>query len=303
MRQVQQYQIPRQGELTIIVTDSGLGGVGVAAEVYRVLKIQGPYSQARIIYYNALFDERSGYNILKSMPQKTAIFDTALHGMLPYRPDVIVLASNTLSVLYPRTAFSQSAGIPVVGLIDLGVNHVLSRIHASPNSAVILFATPVTVREGAFRSQLRRHILDDTRIIEHACPGLEYAIGDGDRATILRLIDQYVAEALQRVPAGISHLFGSLHCTHFGYYQREFTEAFQRQSAEPAEVLNPSTEMANVFTADDCPVVENPDIRIEFVSKVKFHPDGIASLLPYITTIAADVATAFQHYQHKPDLF
>ena len=67
-------------EFTVVITDSGIGGVGIAAEAYGTLKTQGPYSTARIIYYNALFDEQGGYNTLKSLPQKTTILDTALRG-------------------------------------------------------------------------------------------------------------------------------------------------------------------------------------------------------------------------------
>ena len=287
---------------TVIVSDSGVGGVGIAAEVYRVLKTRGPYSKVRIMYYNALFDAQSGYNTLKSLSQKTTIFDSALTGMLSYAPDMILLASNTLSVLYPHTVFSQSAAVPIIGLIDIGVNHILSRLRAEQYSAIILFATPVTVQDGIFRRRLCQHI-DNAHIIEHACPGLEYAIGDGDRETVLRLIDRYVAEALQRVPADTECVYGSLQCTHFGYYQQEFLQALRRYGAMEPEILNPSAEMARVLLSESCPVVEHPDVSIEFVSKVRFHPDGIASLLPYIASIAEEVAAAFQHYHYDPNLF
>lgn len=276
--------------------------MGIAAEAYRALKTGGPYAKARIIYYNALFDQQSGYNFLTTLPQKIARLDPALNGMLRFAPDMILLASNTLSVLYPHTAFSQAAGVPVLGLIDIGVNHILSHVQQTQDSAVILFATPTTVEEGVFRTRLRRH-LDDARIVQQACHGLDYAIGDGDRPEIVRLIERAVAEALQRLPAGIRRVYGSLHCTHFGYYQREFLDAFQRCGFTDADVLNPSSEMANALRADPCPVAENPDISIEFVSKVNFHPDGMASLLPYLTPIAPEVATAFQHYTYNPQLF
>ena len=296
------YQIPQKHGLTVIITDSGIGGVGIAAQVYRVLKTQGPYENVRVIYYNALFDEKSGYNILKSMSQKIAIFDTALNGMLPYSPDVILLASNTLSVLYSYTAFSHSASIPIIGLIDIGVNHILQHIQEDDNSAVVIFATPLTVQEGIFRMRLRQH-LDNSRIVEQACRHLDFAIGDGDRETILRLIDQYVAEALQHVPAKVGDVYGSLHCTHFSYYQQEFLQAFQRYGSASMEVLNPSIEMAKVLLSKDCPLVANPEVTIEFVSKVKFHPQGMASLLPYINNISEDVALAFQNYTYRPTLF
>lgn len=302
MQPIPSYQVPQQEKLTIIVTDSGIGGVGIAAQVYRTLKIQGPYEKVRIIYYNALFDEKSGYNILKSMPQKTAILDTALNGMLSYAPDVILLASNTLSVLYSYTAFSHSEVVPIIGLIDIGVHHILQHIQEDDNSAVVIFATPLTVQEGIFRKRLRQH-LDDCRIIEQACQHLDFAIGDGDRETILRLIDHYVAEALQQVPDGIERVYGSLHCTHFGYYQREFFQAFQKYEAASGEMLNPSVEMARALLSESRPSAAVKNVTIEFVSKVKFHPQGMASLLPYIKSISEDAALAFQNYTYRPTLF
>lgn len=302
MRSIASYRVPQQDNLTVVITDSGIGGVAIAAEVYRALRTQGLYPNARVIYYNALFDENSGYNILKSMSQKTAIFDTALNGMLRYAPDIILLASNTLSVLYPYTAFSQTVGVPVVDLIAMSVNHILKRIHDDGNSAVVIFATPLTVQEGIFRTALRQHIADD-RIIEIASQRLEHAIGDGDRETILRLIDRHVADALRQIPAHIARIYGCLYCTHFGYYQQEFLQAFQRHGIEAVEVFNPSSEMARVFISEKCPAVENPNVSIEFVSKVKFHPDGVASVLPHIKNIAENVATAFQQYYYNPNLF
>jgi glutamate racemase len=302
MPSISSYQITQKQELTVIVTDSGIGGVGIAAHVYHALKTQGPYENVRVIYYNALFEEKSGYNILKSMSQKTAIFDTALNGMLSYSPDVILLASNTLSVLYSYTTFSHSASIPIIGLIDIGVNHILQHIQENDNSAVVMFATPLTVQEGIFGKRLRQH-LDDGCIVEQACRHLDFAIGDGDRETILRLIDQYVAEALQQVPVNTKRAYGSLHCTHFGYYQKEFFQAFQRYGPAFVEVLNPSIEMAKVLLSENCAPATAPEITIEFVSKVKFHPQGMASLLPYVNNISGDVALAFQNYTYRPALF
>ena len=54
------YQVSQQRDLTVIVTDSGIGGVGIAAQVYCALKTEGAYDNVRVIYYNALFDDKSG---------------------------------------------------------------------------------------------------------------------------------------------------------------------------------------------------------------------------------------------------
>jgi glutamate racemase len=294
--------ITQKRKLTVVVTDSGIGGIAIAAELYRRLKDEAPYDQARIIYFNALFDERSGYNILKSLPQKTAIFDTALHRMLHYAPDMIVLASNTLSVIYPSTPFSQSAMVPVVGLVKLSVNQILLRIQADLAAAVIILATPVTINDGSYRKMLREH-LADSRIIEQACEGLERAIGDGNQETIQRLIQRYVSLAIQQLPAETTNVYASLNCTHFGYYQAEFLKAFQQEGINRVDILNPNMAMVQAIIPGDCPPVEHCDVSIEFVSKVKFHPQGMQSLIPYLAAISEDIVTAFQHYHYDPALF
>lgn len=289
-------------QLTIIVTDSGIGGIAVAAELYRALKDHAAYEHVRIVYFNALFDEQSGYHILKSMSQKTAIFDTALHGMLRYAPDVILLASNTLSVLYPYTSFSKSDMLPVVGLIELGVNHILKRVRSDANSGLIVFATPITVREGIFRKMLAPHIAEN-RIVEQACQGLEYAIGDGEQATVRRLIHEYVGQAIQQLSPEIGDVYASLNCTHFGYYQGEFLQAFQDRGFHTVKILNPNEEMVKLFTPEDCPSTDQPEVTLEFVSKVRFHPQGIRSLMPFLKAISEDVVSALQEYQYNPQLF
>lgn len=295
-------QLSSQQELTIIITDSGLGGVGIAAEVYRTFKETRPYRRARLIYFNALFDEQSGYNVLTSLPQKIAVFDTALHGMLRFAPDVILLASNTLSVLYPQTVFAQAAHVPVIGLIDTGINQILQYVQNDQHATVIIFATPVTIADGVFRKRLSQHLVAE-RIIEHACPGLEHAIGEGDRLTILRLIQEYAEQALQQIPADTSRLYASLNCTHFGYYQPKFEQALRQHGAADVTVINPNSAMARLFAPEDCCQYPHIELSIEFVSKVHFTPAGMASLIPLLQPISAEVAVAFQTYHYQPDLF
>jgi glutamate racemase len=292
-----------QRPFTVLVTDSGIGGIGIAAELVRTLQTLGAHERATVIFYNALFDADSGYNVLTDMAQKVAILDTALNGMLRFAPDTILLGSNTLSVLYPHTPFSRSVEIPVVGLLDLGVRHILEALGPhKEDAAVILFATPLTVREGVFRDRLQAHLQND-QIIEHACPGLEHAIGDGDTPTIERLIDQYVKEALQRVPAGTKRVFASLHCTHFGYYEAAFLSALQRHQASNPRVLNPNAELARTVAPTGCIPAPKPQVDVRFVSKVHFHPQGMRSLQAYVSAISKQTCAAFLAYEYHPDLF
>ena len=44
-----------QPEITIGVTDSGLGGLSTTADLVRRLRENWPFSQVRVVFFNALF--------------------------------------------------------------------------------------------------------------------------------------------------------------------------------------------------------------------------------------------------------
>ncbi len=108
-------------DIRLVLTDSGLGGLAVCAEIERLLR-NTPHSPAvRLIYINAWPDERFGYNDLSDAAERARVFDRALAAMAGFRPDGLVIACNTLSVLYDLTDFSRTSNIPAKGIIDTGV--------------------------------------------------------------------------------------------------------------------------------------------------------------------------------------
>ncbi len=88
-------------EVTIVVTDSGLGGLSVVADLASRLPASGIVRSARIVFVNALLDDAIGYNDLRDEADKVRVFDAALAAMESrFRPDLILVACNTLSVFY-----------------------------------------------------------------------------------------------------------------------------------------------------------------------------------------------------------
>ena len=76
-------------DVTIVVTDSGLGGLSVVAELAARLPASGIARSARIVFVNALLDDAIGYNDLKHEADKLRVFDAALDcdgEPLPPRP-------------------------------------------------------------------------------------------------------------------------------------------------------------------------------------------------------------------------
>ncbi|MCK5740213.1 hypothetical protein KAH55_13575, partial [bacterium] len=70
-----------QPKITIAVTDSGLGGLSTTADLMRRLRGNCPFSQVRVVFFNALFDNASGYNRLDLASEKIRIFDAALSSL------------------------------------------------------------------------------------------------------------------------------------------------------------------------------------------------------------------------------
>ena len=101
-------RLAERDSITVLVTDSGLGGLSVCADLDHRARATGRYRVLNIIFCNALPEASQGYNRMPSVERKIRVFDDALAGMARwYGPDALLVACNTLSVLIPRTTFVQ----------------------------------------------------------------------------------------------------------------------------------------------------------------------------------------------------
>ena len=71
----------RKNEVTIAITDSGLGGLSILADAVERSKNWKGFKKINYIYYNALFSNQGGYNTLESHQEKVSIFDSALESL------------------------------------------------------------------------------------------------------------------------------------------------------------------------------------------------------------------------------
>lgn len=167
-------EIADREELTIVVTDSGLGGLSVAADIARRVEAKGSHRSVNVIFYNALFDAKSGYNSLPSRAEQVRIFNNALEDMgARYQPDLIMVACNTLSVLLPDCEYAQSGEVPVLGIVEAGVELVEAHLARDPEAAAVIFATPATVEDDSHRTALVERGIESDRIVPQACRDLD----------------------------------------------------------------------------------------------------------------------------------
>jgi glutamate racemase len=292
--------------VTIAVTDSGLGGLSVMAEAVRRMKEAGVFKKVDFVFYNALFSLEGGYNSLRTREEKVRIFSSALESLEKhFHPDLILIACNTLSILYKDTAFSRKTKIPVVGIIETGVDLISQSLGGNPGSWAIIFGTPTTISEGTHKKRLIERGFDSSRIVVQSCPELENYIEKdyaGDETEML--IAACVDEALQKVATPRPPLFVSLNCTHFGYSLPLWEKAFQDAGVKPLGVLNPNSRMIDlIFPPEYKQRFPKTEIGARVVSMVEIAQKKIQSLGKWLLNVSPETAEALGHYDHNASLF
>jgi glutamate racemase len=297
--------LANNADVTIMITDSGLGGLSVAADVAARLSGSGVFRKARIVFYNALF-HKIGYNGLDSEAEKARIFDVVLRDMEKrYRPDILLIACNTLSVVYNDTKFSRRPAFPVVGIVETGVDLIAEQFTKTPEASVLIFATKTTIESEAHKKALVARGLPAGRIFGQACHKLAGAIERGTASEeTVGYIRQFVGEALAKAGGPGRPLFGSFNCTHYGYVRQQFAEAFAAAGVADIVLLDPNPRMADfLFRAPYLGRHAATDVAVEVVSKLEITPQERDSIGPLLRAVSPAAADALQNYTHDPNLF
>jgi glutamate racemase len=292
-------------DITILVTDSGLGGLSVAADVAARLPESGVFRKARIVFYNALF-HNIGYNGLASEAEKDRIFDVVLRAMQKrYHPDILLIACNTLSVVYDRTPFSRKAPFPAVGIVETGVDLIARQFEKTPGATALLFGTETTIESEAHKKALVALGFPAGRIVGQACPRLAGAIERGTASEeTVGYIRRFVNEALAKAGSAAGPLFASFNCTHYGYARQPFADAFAAAGYPGIELLDPNPLMADfMFKPPFLHRYPRTEVTVEVVSKLEITEQERASIGPLLEAVSPAVAEAFRNYTFDPKLF
>jgi glutamate racemase len=290
----------------IAVLDSGVGGLSVAAELAAVLEQQRNFAAAEVFFVNVLFENASGYNRLKTHAERVSIFNNALAGVRQkIAPDLILIACNTLSVIYPETAFSQTTPIPVIGILDAGTRLLLDPFRQTPAAKVIIFGTRMTIEPGTYQRRLIAAGIRPDQIVGQACPELADSIETGAESERTReLIWEYVTAAFSQADFKSGEFFVSLNCTHFGYAMKGWKTVFQELNCWPLAILNPNSAMLDFL--------KQPEVRHRFsetrvkcrvISKVEFRNFTLNSIGGLIQKTSPAMFLALQNYKWVDDLF
>jgi len=290
---------------TILVTDSGLGGMSVFARIASLLKKASPWQDVSLIYFNAWPEQDKGYNHFKTMNHRAQVFNSALNAMETFKPDMILIACNTLSVVYPFTDHSQDNKTRVSGIVTHGVELIHETLVSDKESQVIIFGTPTTIAERSHEKALVKMGIDPNRIFNQGCTNLAGKIERNPFGTeVSQMIDANVSQAVSKIHHPGNKIYAALCCTHFGYCSHHFKAALSRHLKQDTILLNPNQRMADqAIKTPGHTGVFSPDIRMQVVSRVFWEPARIDAYARLLKTASPETVAALADYQWKPELF
>lgn len=296
--------------VTIAVVDSGLGGLSIMGDTAFKVSQTKHFKKVNMVFFNALFDAHSGYNMLESRTARIAVFNAALQALsLKVKPDLILIGCNTLSVIYPDTAFARTASVPVLDIVDPGIALLAKSLHQRPDATVLLFATETTLEEDKHRAALVASGIHPARITTQACQQLIPHIEHGFNADHTRnAINACVEVGFGKVAFKASPLFISLNCTHFPYSSKLWKEAFTHVLHKPlAGILNPNPLLADRLMASLPPQsntgVHETKLNARIMSMVPIAPDTRVSLGSLIQKDCPACTQALKNVSVDPALF
>ena len=300
-------KITSKDEVTVLVTDSGLGGLSVMARLAKDLEQGNYYQKVNLIFFNALFEEGLGYNSLQTREEKLVVFSRALTAAeKKYNPDIILVACNTLSVILPDTEFYQNTKTPVLGIVEKGVDLIKKELNEDSESDVIIFATATTVNENSHKELLISNNIDSDRIFTQACPELtDYIERDPSGFETELLISSFFEEALEKrdkEDSGPIHI--SLNCSHFGYSANLFLQYLKDNNLNAGSLINPNFGMYQELIPSSIKGrFINTEINAQVVSKTKISENRRNNIGAILEKDSKIVAESLINYRHTEDLF
>ena len=294
-------------EITVLITDSGLGGLSVAGDLEVKAAKAGLFKHLSIVFCNALPDAQHGYNNFETDEKKAQVFSEALKGMVvAYHPDIILIACNTLSVVYPATEFSKVTNIPVVGIVDLGVRMIAADMVQDSTVRTVLFGTETTIGSNAHAKLLAAGGIGEERIVTEACIDLAGEIqSDASSDAVKSMIEMYVQDAVEKLPKDSTQpLLAGLCCTHYGYCSTQFLDAFRAAGRANVRIVNPNEQMADIIVPSvGGRRVSSTPVSVVVASRAVISSDEIRSLSGLLQRSYPLTTAALLEYHHNINLF
>ena len=229
-----------KNECPIGVFDSGVGGISVLRELYKIMPNED------YIYYG---DSKHAPYGTKSLEEVRNLSFANTEHLLEEGAKGLVVACNTATSAAVRLLRQRYPFLPIVG-----IEPALKPAAMQPgHPRVLVMATPMTIREEKFQNLLKRYD-KNADVIGLPCPGLMEFVeeGDTDSGRLYDFLQELLGPYLHQIDSIV------LGCTHYPFVRPVIQELAgervriydggsgtareMRRRLQASELLNPKTE-------------------------------------------------------------
>ncbi len=301
----------------IVITDSGLGGLSVCAQLihllkdFSVLENSGtPKCDIKVTYVNAVPSNDKGYNKMSGKTEQIETFEKIISNTVRLiSPDSIFVACGTLSVLLDQLAPSCNQSVKIEGIVNIGIQLIVNSLKNNPKGKVIILGTPTTISNKTFQIGLLKNGISENQIYTQSCPNLANEISNDPKGSkVEKRIQYWVKNSLQILRGKTSdHLLIFLGCTHYSYHENMFKMAYINEGFSNITVLNPNKAAAEklknyVLNNQNINSELKKEFLINFISPYAIPEQEIITLNKLLSPFSPETSVALINAKIVPEL-
>ena len=293
--------------MKILLTDSGLGGLSICANIIQNINRMDafPIDTIDIKYVNAVPKMYDGFNLIKPYSKQVSMFNQFLNNVSnKYSPDSIIIVCNSLSAIYPKTDFAKTSDINVEGIIQLGTDLIFKEYNNTQDGIIILGAE-TTIKENIYQKELVKLGISADNIVSQACPNLANTISNDETGELVKkLIDKYLSITLDKMFDSNENILVYLGCTHYGYRDELFDEYFAEKGISYS-IINPNESFfERIFPKVGSSIKYDAiDSTVEFISHYPIPNQEIKTITKFLNDISPETVFALQNFTVDDELY
>ena len=264
--------------MTIAIIDAGIGGLSVHAMLDDCLRQYGRQLKYELLFFNVMPASGKLYLHMQE-EERIRTFKNMLERVVEFKPSIVLLACNSLSVLLPHLSASFVKENRIVGIVDFGVELVANHMSNHPEDNVLVLGTPITIASNAHKNKLLERGMAEDKIVTQGCWELQYYIQQGDDVRVERMMKIYFSEAKSKIRKPSDNIGLALCCTHYYFAEARFKRIAQETFGANITILNPNKEMLSaVRLSSEKNDSENTEISNQVYSYMEIRTHEIRSI-------------------------
>ena len=269
-----------------------------------------PSCNLKITYVNAVPSNDRGYNKMSGKKEQIETFEKIISNTVRLiSPDNIFVACGTLSVLLNQIVPPEDKSVKIEGIVSIGIHLLVDSLQKYPTAKAIIMATPTTISNNTFQSELLKNGIPKNQIVAQSCPNLANEISnDPEGSKVEKRIQYWVKKSLQQLQGKTKdHLMLFLGCTHYSYHENTFKMALINEGFSKVTVLNPNyaaAEKLRTYVLNDKSLnsVLKNSFSINFLTSYAIPEQEKITLNKLLTPISPETSQALINAHIVPEL-